>query len=73
MPGPKAGPQLYVPDVPHSPTTQAEGPTAGSPPPPPILSPDQLHVFSQSLHCVGFMFTSLQEIQLALAEISHEP
>lgn len=41
MPGPKAGPQLYVPDVSRSPTTQPEGPTVGSQSPPPLLTPDQ--------------------------------
>lgn len=41
IPGAKAGPQLYDPDVSRSPTTQPEGPTVGSQPRPPLLTPDQ--------------------------------
>lgn len=73
MPGPGAGPQPYVPDVSRSPASQPEGPTAGPQHPPLLFIPDQPHIFSQSLHCMRFMFTRLQEILLALAETSHEP
>lgn len=41
MPGPKAAPELYIPDVSHSPTTQPEGPTVGSQSPPLFLTSDQ--------------------------------
>lgn len=73
MPGPKAEPQLYTHDVSHSPTTQLEGPTVRSQPFSPLLTSDQPHIFSQSLHCMRFMFTCLQEIQLFWAVMSNEP